>query len=314
MNAILQKVISALTVLAILAASAFLPRHIKPGKPTGTTPECLVQLCTEGAKFDGEWLWQAAGMSYILRTSANRLIIVDGGGVQADAVHLLECAKALTGEEVPTVALWIITHPHLDHYGALLELSKREDLRKQVRIEGICYQEFPEPVLPRSGVSYAFDADHMQEIFRNLSVPIVRPRTGDTPDFDGMKIHFLYTPEDNYDRLRDVNEMSLIFQVIGQRKTAMFTGDAYERTTEFCLKNHPFALRSDYCQLAHHGLNGGSNNFYAAVHAKTVLIPISAAGERDVATWDYGTVPRQFAERVAKNVYKAFEGDLELPL
>lgn len=310
----MKKICSMCMTFVLFLIGSLVPVSVQHGEPVGTTEECLVQLCTENAKFDGNWEWQAAGMAYILRTSMNRLIIIDGGENEADAVHIIEKAKELTGEETPTVALWIITHPHMDHYGALWMLSRNEHYRNQLRIESICYQQFAQAVLPLTGKSYHDGAERINETVQNLGVPIRRPHTDQTWDFDGMKIRFLFTPEDCYDKLGDVNELSLIFQVIGQKKTAMFTGDAYAYGAQRCAVRYRYTLRSDYCQLAHHGLNGGANAFYACVNAKTVLIPGCIAGERDVAAWKPGSCPRQYAERWAKEVYRSYQGDLVFPL
>ncbi|RAZ75589.1 MBL fold hydrolase, partial [Klebsiella oxytoca] len=52
-------------------------------------------------------------MSYILQTGEGKLVVIDGGTRQ-DAGNLLETLIRLGGPE-PTVELWLLTHPHLDH-------------------------------------------------------------------------------------------------------------------------------------------------------------------------------------------------------
>lgn len=276
--------------------------------------EGFVQLCTSKAQFDGEWKWQAAGMAYIIRTEKNRLIVIDGGETQQDAEHLIEAMKSLTNEDCPTVALWIITHPHLDHYAALGIIAESRALLSQLKIQQLCYQMSEASILPATGVSYAYDHTAIQKITGNLNIPVITPHTGDILCIDGLSVRFFFTPEDCLERLKDVNELSLIFQVKGKSKSIMFTGDAYERTTKLTAFRFWDELKSDYCQLSHHGLNGGSAEFYAKVDAEEVLIPISVAGDRDVATWNPGTCARQFAEKSAKKVYKAYAGDLYFPL
>ena len=59
-------------------------------------------------------------MSYILQTGEGKLVVIDGGTRQ-DAGNLLETLIRLGGPE-PTVELWLLTHPHLDHVDALLEI------------------------------------------------------------------------------------------------------------------------------------------------------------------------------------------------
>ena len=279
-----------------------------------STKECLVQLCTSQSEFDGEWKWQAAGMAYLIRTKENRFIVVDGGENQEDAMRLTKKMKELSGSDHPTVALWIVTHPHLDHFGALVHLSDPQENPDRPEIEQLCYQFPDEPVLPRTGQTYPWEDSQMRLLTERLGVPVLVPHTEDKLCIDGIKIRFLFTPEDCLDLIKDINELSLIFQVKGEHKSVMFTGDAYERTTRPTAFRFWDELKSDYCQLAHHGLNGGSAEFYARVDAPHVLIPISVAGDRDVATWIPGTCPRQFAERMAKTCHKAFEGDFMVSL
>ena len=84
------------------------------------------------ASGSGVWKWDKGGMGDIIRTRSNRLVIIDGGRNIEDSRHIIELAKELTGEERPTVALWIITHPHVDHYNALLYISRDSELREML--------------------------------------------------------------------------------------------------------------------------------------------------------------------------------------
>ena len=270
---------------------------------------CVMQLCTSNSEYNGEWKWQAAGMSYVIRTEGDRLIVVDGGETEEDATRLLRVMKKLTNSEHPTVAMWILTHPHPDHYKALYLISENPKMLSGLDIQQLCYQLPEKPLLPRSGVTYTKEDEEIRIMTERLGVPVTVPHTGDILTFDGLTIRFFFTPENCLERLTDVNELSLIFQVCGKHKSIMFTGDAYERTTKLVAFRFWDDLKSDYCQLAHHGLNGGSTEFYARVNAPHVLIPISASGDRAVSEWNPGTCPRQFAERCAHAVHKAYRGD-----
>ena len=276
--------------------------------------ECVIQLCTAMSEFDGEWKWQAPGMSYIICTENGKFIVVDGGEHEEDGKRLIAHLKELCPNATPIVDLWIVTHPHLDHYGALLAISRNEELLKQIKISKLCYQLPETPILPSNNTSYQWEHDQMMELTRNLGVSVEIPHTGDVCNIDGISIRFFFTPEDCMERIKNVNELSLIFRVTGKKKSVMFTGDSYERTTRLVAFRFWDDLKSDYCQLAHHGLDGGSAEFYARVDADTVLIPVSHAGERDIATWKPGACGRQFAERLAKKVYKACDGNCTLPL
>ena len=164
--------------------------------------EVLYQLCTKASEFDGEWKWQGAGMSYLIRTRENRLIAIDGGH-EEDAPNLIEKMREITGEETPNVALWMITHPHTDHYRALLEISQNEIYRRAVKIDQLCYQLPPNPI-PATGFAFGGVKKEVDALTENLGLPVLTPHTGDVLDIDGVKLRFFFTPED-FDRLKDGN-------------------------------------------------------------------------------------------------------------
>lgn len=57
------------------------------------------------------------GMSFVIRTEHGKLIVVDGGMTE-DTGHLLEY---IGGQRV---AAWFLTHPHLDHITAFMDVAE----------------------------------------------------------------------------------------------------------------------------------------------------------------------------------------------
>ena len=136
------------------------------------------------------------------------------------------------------------------------------------------------------------------------------PCEGECFETDGMKFTMLFTPED-CSGLHNPNELSLIFTVDVGEKRILITGDAYRGTLQRTLDHHREALACDILQLPHHGLcDTGLVEFYRAAGAKTVLVPISVAGDRTMASDMYGDSPaaNRFAQVQADTVIKAFEG------
>ena len=251
-------------------------------------------------------------MSYLIRTRENRLIAIDGGW-EEDAPRMIEKMKEVTGEETPTVALWILTHPHPDHFGVWKHLSKDKELCQQVKVERIAYQQPVEPI-PKTGFSNGNVQPLYDRVANAFGAEISIPHTGEVWDIDGVKLRFFFTPED-FDRLKDGNEYSLIFRVQGTHSSVMFTGDTYPRIAARVALKFWNELKSDVCQLAHHGLNGADAGFYARVDAKTALVPISVSGDRAIMQ-DYvaGIQPCMYAIRNAEQVIKAYEGDVAIEL
>ncbi len=61
------------------------------------------------------------GMSYAVRLSDGRFIVIDGGReFEPDADRLFNCIKEGTPDGKPVIAAWIMTHAHNDHFHCFL--------------------------------------------------------------------------------------------------------------------------------------------------------------------------------------------------
>ncbi len=82
------------------------------------------------------------GMCYVIRLPDGRFIVIDGGqGFLPDQKRLLACLKEQTVCGVPTIAAWILTHPHSDHFNAFADFNER--YLEEVFIEKVLYN-FPD--------------------------------------------------------------------------------------------------------------------------------------------------------------------------
>ena len=275
----------------------------------------LIQYCTHASHYDGAFDskvgWAAAGMGYLIVTDGGRLIAIDGGFAE-DTDDFLALMTKYTGDTVPTVDLWIITHPHGDHYCALKKLAETPE---RARIKTIMYH-FPEQFRDRNGHGCMGAIRDLEVIVAAFGAEAKLPSVDEHIDVDGLDLHVLYTPTD-CSILNNPNQLSLIFTVQGPEKKLMITGDAYHRNMQIVVWRYDKSLKCDILQLPHHGLcDTGNMDFYKRVDAKTVLIPISVAGDRTMRSDMYGDSPKvnRFAEDNAETVYKAFEGTVEMPL
>jgi beta-lactamase superfamily II metal-dependent hydrolase len=253
------------------------------------------------------------GMSYVIRLSDGRFVIIDGGYDEyEEAERLYDILMAQNMLEKITVAAWIITHPHGDHYFALRELAKTPAC---ISVKTLMYH-FPAEFRDRKGNGCPAAIRDMESIAAALGAEIRLPQVDEHIDVDGMDIHVLYTPTD-CSILNNPNQLSLIFTVQGPQKKLMVTGDAYSRNMQIAVWRYDKALKADILQLPHHGLcDTGNMDFYKRVDAETVLVPISRAGDRTMASDMYGDAPKinRFAQENAKTVLKAFEGTTEMEL
>lgn len=278
----------------------------------------LIQYCTQASLYNGPFgdgsPWPAAGMGYVFVTENNRLIVVDGGH-GADAEPLLDLLTRTAGG-TPTVELWIVTHPHGDHYGVLREIAAREELRANITVKELWWY-FPPEFRDRNGKAPCEGANrHLREICAALGATEHRPRIGETVTVDGLRLDFLFVPTD-CGEIHNPNSLSLIFTVKSPARTALITGDAFADTLGFCADRYGEALRCHILQLPHHGLcDTGLPDFYRLANAHTLLIPISEAGDRCMKSGIYGdaTAANLVAEELATVIHRAFEGTVSVEL
>ena len=288
--------------------------------------ERFIQYRTHASLYDGEFGgsagWTAAGMGDVIVTENKRLIVVDGG-FGDDAEGILDLIKSNSEDEIPCVDLWIITHPHVDHYGAIRELSKTKSLCSQLKVKSVAYW-FPMDFCGKDGVPGVLHKANLEmaAVCDALGAEYFRPSRDEKIRIDGIELHFLYVPDDCSilnTAGGNANHCSLIFTVTGKNKTAMITGDAYTRSLQVTAWRYKGRLKSDVLQMPHHGLCDAYNiEFYKEVDANTVLIPISVAGYRSMHSEMYaaseGRRHNLWVEDNADTVHKAFDGTVEIEL
>lgn len=288
--------------------------------------EKLIQYRTNASLYDGPFDsvvgWAAAGMGDVIVTENKQMIVIDGG-FGDDAEGILSLLKSNSENEIPHVDLWIITHPHHDHFGALKELAANESLRGKLTVGKVLYM-FPMEFCGKDGNpgTLAKANDQMSAVCGKFAAEYHCPALDEKIVIDGIEIHFLYVPEDCSILNKgggNANLCSLIFTVQGKNKKAMITGDAYNRTMQMTVWRYHKQLKCDILQMPHHGLCDSHNiEFYRQVNAETVLIPISVAGYRSMHSDMYadreGRNNNIWVENNAQTVYKAFDGTVEIKL
>lgn len=270
----------------------------------------LWQYSTIASRDDKPFIWQAAGMGYVLRTAAGRFVVVDGG-YDRDAGPLISLMQREAGGRRPEIALWILTHPHADHTGALLRIADEPYLKRQVHIDAVAFN-LPERFITKAGAYSENAISPLRALSAKLSCRYLRPHTGEHLAVDNLTFDFFFTQEDYLGE--DVNELSMVFRVSGGVKAVMFTGDVYEKPLRLVTdKFSAEQLHSDIIQAAHHGLNGGFAEFYRKVGAETVLVPMTRPAYDAMMTGDYaddkGTQPNRTLMRGAGQLYLAADGD-----
>ena len=278
----------------------------------------LIGYCTKDSLYDGAFDnkvgWKAAGMGLIIKTSEDKLIVIDGGN-RVDAEPFFELLQKYAGNERVTVDYWIITHPHNDHYFCLRELCQNEDALNKLEVKNLMYHlpEWLDEMMPeRCKVC----REQLQSMASALGANIVYPEANKKIFVGGAEIEPLYV-FDGKEKVDNGNGLSIIFTVT-DGKRIMITGDAFKASLRRMAEEYGDKLKSDILQLPHHALcDTGVLEFYKCVDAQIAILPTCIAGYNAmIENEEYAAhnVANKYAENNAHIVYKSFEGNFEIYL
>ncbi|MBE7042584.1 MAG: hypothetical protein E7399_03715 [Ruminococcaceae bacterium] len=216
------------------------------------------------------------GLSDVIRLSDGRFIILDGGyDFDVDEEKLFRCLKEQSPFETPVIALWIMTHPHNDHYPVFFGFWERYG--KEVEIQGFLYN-FPDGVEDLLEVVPADEVEGLNRfhnLVQSLKIPYYRAHTGQVYQVSNARIEVLSSPDDTFfDEVIDHNIMSLILKVNIEGQTLLLPGDGYFDFSRLPERYGTY-LKSDILQVPHHGFYGGTAEGYRLIDPDVVIVPVS---------------------------------------
>ncbi len=247
---------------------------------------------------------------YVIRTRNNKLIIVDGGNpIDADLVYFY-----IEKYGNSKVDYWFITHPHIDHVGALIDLLNSD---KEFEIENLCYNvlslEYYEEHDKRGfEVETAFYNILDNEKIKNKIIC----QRDQVIDIDNVRCDIIRVANPNIETTEGGNESSMVFKFTATdvNKNMIFLGDIYKYSSEE-LMERPELLKSNCVQMAHHGQNGAPKDVYNAIHpeicffsAPKWLYDNDNGGGYNSGRWKSITV-REWIKEIGAKTVKAYEGD-----
>lgn len=246
-----------LIAASILAAAFVVFASELPAAPDTTSTFTLWQLPEQTySQMNG----------YVLRTAHGRVVVIDGG-TAGDAGYLRGFLAALGNN----VDMWFITHQHSDHSDALGEIFKKPG---GIRIGKVYGSFVPHEFIVKHGSSVEVDEDtSFCKAMADANTTVTDIAPGAVLDVDGMRIEVLAAR--NPEIVQNVvNNQCLVLRVSDATKSVLFLADLGEEAGAKLLAS-PYRdrLHADYVQMAHHGQNGVSEEFYRVVNPKVCLWP-----------------------------------------
>ncbi len=210
-------------------------------------------------------------MSFVLVTDKENCIIIDGG--RPEDMPLLK--QYVAGRHV---SAWILTHAHIDHISGFVDEFVQHG-GKDFDIDTI-YYNFPpyDELIRKTDVEdvewFRHDLDNMLPAF-NKALPLFQDKTrivhqGESLDIDEVHIDFLFSYHEGL-TANIINDSSLVFKVTTPNKTVLFLGDLGPDAGDLLYRESRHLLKSDLCQMAHHGHMNVGMEVYAAILPEACL-------------------------------------------
>jgi len=243
------------------------------------------------------------GMSYLLRLSDGRFVMIDGNAGEYEEpdylMDLVNQQNVLPGK--PVFAAWIITHPHGDHYwGFSRFLAKYGD---RVELGDVIYNFL------RTDLKYFGGAPDFEDLlvkFQGRLRPITA-RTGHVFRYGDAELQFLTSPDDLYppDTRLDPNNASLSFMLTFAGRRIFILGDlCYTGASYACQRFPADTFKCEFLQVGHHGYWGGSEQLYRAADPDFLLWPCPDFWFARVRDWN----PNQVLFEECKHIKGIFVG------
>jgi beta-lactamase superfamily II metal-dependent hydrolase len=217
----------------------------------------------------------AYGMSYVFTLSDGSYVIYDGG-LWGDADHLIDFLENNNKRQDGniTVAAWIITHSHDDHYECLKTVL--EKYADKLDVEKFVFNEARKEYFQSIKEFDDFLTTKIYELadgkFKNLQY--VRLHTGQRLYVRDCVIEAFFTHEDLYPSIiKGMNSTSLITKVYLGGQTFMFLADEEGETDKILPKMYYKAWKSDFVQVTHHGYSAGTDELYDLISPDYAMWP-----------------------------------------
>ena len=226
------------------------------------------------------------GMGYIIRSKNGKIAVIDGGHFSEGEV-IVELLRKLTGDEIPTVEYWFMTHIHSDHIDAFLHIG--ENMPDSIKVKCFYHNTPTEEYCSRWGEAERYK--RLMVLEANGFCPFKRLKMGDRLHFDGVDVEVVYAfdreLEDYLNERITASEVSInkptgdainnsdtLYKFTADGHSALFIGDFMHFGEDFLYERHPEViekLKADIIQVGHHGANFLSQKFYHHVNARVAL-------------------------------------------
>lgn len=196
------------------------------------------------------------GDAILIQTPNKQNIIIDMGSNKG----VKELSKIIPWWN-KNIELLIITHPHDDHITGIPLLIKKYNIKKII-FNGVLYSSFVYQDILKTA--------------KEKNIELLIPQKNQIIEIDdNCFLKFLYPINSYYGKeIANINNSSIINQLICKNSTFLFTGDAEKEVEEKILKEN-YNLKSNVLKVGHHGsITSTSQEFLNEINPEIAVIMV----------------------------------------
>lgn len=220
------------------------------------------------------------GMGYVVQLSDGSFIIYDGGYAEL-STELWNTLVELNGsEENINIRAWLMTHAHNDHYPCFTSFAN--SYSSKVTLETLMIS----PINSADAYDNYLNSGVHVDLQKFSGAKLLYVHTGMLFEFGNAKMEILFTPDELYiadaygldgKTLIDFNNTSIVSRIYTDNSSCIFLGDAGDFVAYRLIAYYGKYLKSDMCQIAHHGVENFPLIGYRYIDASILWYPCSAS-------------------------------------
>lgn len=228
------------------------------------------------------------GECIFLKTPANETVLIDGGSTSKKHIADYTILPALKYYGTDHLDYVIITHTDEDHISGIRELLEGEYPVKNIILPDTLAMRFPEQKVQEKDRE---SKKNILEVIKKSNANVLKISKGDILQLDRISLSCLH-PVKGWDD-EDVNSGSIVFALLYEEFTMLFTGDLPGEQEALFMKEVPSPV--SILKTAHHGSkNSTTDLFLKIVHPQKAIL---SAGKNNL----YGHPHKETIKRLQKN-------------
>lgn len=218
------------------------------------------------------------GMCYVIQLKDGSFIIYDGSYTSQTRKLEQYLTEHTPGDGKPLIRAWVLTHSHADHYPTFQAYARQKKFKDKLTVEHVIFSPLNDERFPfkeKSNEIY-FSTELYNDMASFPGAKLVFAHTGMEFTFCNLKMEVLMTPETLYKDVNtfgNFNNTSVVTRLYDEDYSALILGDIALKGANRMSALYGDYLKSDICQVSHHGVEDVPLSFYETVKASILYYP-----------------------------------------